>query len=138
MPVRETDKRNQELRRLEARRDQLVKALRDQDWVERLSENADFKKYLERVGEAQKVNVDHRAEVVEALSQPLPKMVERGQRLVQITRDELNEQLLLISATIDATAMVTNWPKDQEARLDNARKELPIIEEQIKDLKGGE
>lgn len=112
------------------------KALRDQDWIERLTNDADFKKYLERIAEAQKLSVTHRDKIVEALSSPLPRREERAGRIVELTRAELNEQLLLVSATIDATAEVTGWPKAQERRLEDARKELPELKKRIKELKG--
>lgn len=129
MPVRETDKRRQELQAQEARRDQLVEALRDADWIERLTNNADFKKYLARVEEAQVLSVEHQAKVIQMLSSTLKSRDQRA---------ELNEQLIVITATIDATADVTGWPKAQEKRLEVARKELPDLEQNIKNLKGGE
>lgn len=127
MPVRETDKRSQELQQRVVRRDQLVEALRDQDWIERLTHHADFKKYLERIEQAQAVSVEHREKIVQALSSTLKSRDQRA---------ELNEQLLVVSATIDATAEVTGWPVAQEKRLEIARKELPELESRIKELKG--
>lgn len=106
----------------------MVKALRDQDWIERLTSNTDFKKYLERIEEAQAVSVEHQAKIVQALSSTLKSRDQRA---------ELNEQLLVVSATIEATAEVTGWPVAQEKRLAIARKELPGIEAAIKNLKGG-
>lgn len=117
----------------------MVEALRDHDWIERLTNNTDFKKYLERIGEAQKISQDHKAEIVEYLSSALPLRREKeGGRVVVLTREELNEQLLVLSATIEATAQVTGWPEAQEKRLEAARKELPDVEATIKKLKGGE
>ena len=131
------DKRRQELQRLEDRRDQLDKALRDQDWIERLTNNDDFKAYLKRIGEAQKISQEHKAEIVDYLSSALPLRREREGRIVVLTREELNEQLIVLSATIQSTAEVTGWPEAQEKRLQTARKELPDIEREIKKLKEG-
>ncbi len=110
-----------------ARRDQLVSALRDEDWIERLTNNADFKKYLARIEEAQAISVEHQAKITRALSSTLKSRDQRA---------ELNEQLLVVSATIEATAEVTGWPAAQEERLRVARKELPDLEAAIKKLKG--
>ncbi len=107
----------------------MVEALRDADWIERLTNNADFKKYLARVEEAQVLSVEHQAKVIQMLSSTLKSRDQRA---------ELNEQLIVITATIDATADVTGWPKAQEKRLEVARKELPDLEQNIKNLKGGE
>lgn len=106
----------------------MAKALRDQDWIERLTSNADFKKYLERIEEAQAVSVEHQAKIVQALSGPLKSRDQRA---------ELNEQLVVVSATIEATAEVTGWPEAQEKRLMAARKELPELEASVKTLKEG-
>lgn len=115
----------------------MVKALRDEDWIERLTSNSDFKKYLERIAEAQKISEEHKTEIVEYLSGALPLRREREGRIVVLAREELNEQLIVLSATIDATAEVTGWPAAQEKRLENARKELPDAEAAIKKLKEG-
>ncbi len=128
MPVRETDRRKQELQQQETRHAQLVEALRDEDWIERLTNNADFKKYLERIEQAQAITVEHQAKIVQALSGSLKSRDQRS---------ELNEQLIVVTATIDATAEVTGWPAAQEKRLETARRELPDLEKNIKDLKGG-
>ena len=128
MPVRETDKRQQELQQRVARHGQLVNALRDADWIERLTNNADFKKYLGRIQEAQAISVEHQAKIVQALSSPLKSTDQRA---------EMNEQLIVISATIEATAEVTGWPAAQEKRLADARKELPDLEASIEESKGG-
>lgn len=127
MPVRGTDVRRQALQAAEARRDLLDRALRDQDWIERLTNNDDFKKYLARVQEAQAITIDQRDKIVARLSGVLETRDERA---------ELNEKLMVVSATIEATHEVTNWPKMQEARLEDARKELPDLEAKIKELKG--
>ncbi len=106
----------------------MVKALRDQDWIERLTANPDFKKYLARVEEAQALSREHQAKIVLALVEPLKSRDQRA---------ELNEQLIAVSSTINATAEVTGWPVAQENRLAGARKELPDIESAIKKLKEG-
>lgn len=128
MPVRDQDKKSQELQRQVVRRDQLVSALRDEDWIERLTHNIDFKKYLERIAEAQALSVEHQARIVQALSGTIKSRDQRA---------ELNEQLMVVSATIEATAEVTGWPTAQEKRLADARKELPDLERIIKKLRGG-
>jgi predicted S18 family serine protease len=127
MPVRETDKRKQELQQREDRLAQLDKALRDEDWIERLANNDDFKKYLERVKEAQAISNEHRAKICMALSSTLKSRDQRA---------ELNEQLIVVSATIEATDEVVGWPAAQEKRLADARKELPELKARIKELKG--
>ena len=109
-----------------ARRDQLDNALRDQDWIERLTANDDFKKFTAKINEAQKITLEHRDKIVSALS----SSVKSGDQ-----RAELNEQLLITQATIDATDALIQWPKMQEANLEEARKELPELEAQIKKLK---
>ena len=111
-----------------ARRDQLVSALRDHDWIERLTNNKDFKKYLKRIEEAQQISVEHQGKIVKALSSTLKSRDQRA---------ELNEQLIIVTATIEATAEVTGWPAAQEKRLEDARKELPDLESQIEKLQGG-
>lgn len=136
MPVRETDKRKQELQRQVDRRDLLVKALRDQDWIERLTNSDDFKKYLVRIGEAQKLTGEQRAQIVEDLSGALPLRKEVGGRVAVLTREELNEQLVVISTALTTMTECVGWPAAQEKRLADARKELPEVESRIKDLKG--
>ncbi len=128
MPVLETAKRKQELQAQEGRRDQLVEALRDEDWIERLTHNADYKRYLARVEEAQKLNREHLADIVKYLSGPVKTRDERA---------EWTEKLLLVNAAIFATAEVTGWPAAQEKRLSDARKELPDLEKRIGELKEG-
>ena len=106
----------------------MVEALRDHDWIERLTNSADFRKYLARIEQAQALSVEHQAKIVRALSSPLKSADQRA---------ELNEQLLVVSATIEATAEVTGWPAAQEKRLSDARKELPDLEREIVKLKEG-
>ncbi len=125
MPIREADKRKLELKSLEEQRDYLVAALRDQDWIERLTNNDDFKKFLARVKEAQEKNAEHKSEIVFELEQP------------RKTRDEravLNERLMITAATIEATDAIVGWPKEQERRLEEGRKRLPDLEKKIKEL----
>jgi hypothetical protein len=105
----------------------LDKALRDEDWIERLANNDDFKKYLERVKEAQAISNEHRAKICMALSSTLKSRDQRA---------GLNEQLIVVSATIEATDEVVGWPAAQEKRLADARKELPELKARIKELKG--
>ena len=119
-----------------ARRDQLVKALRDQDWIERLTNNDDFKKYLGRIEEAQKLTAEQRAQIVEDLSGALPLRKEINGRVVVLTRDELNEQLVVVATAHTTMAECVGWPAAQEKRLEDARKELPDLEANIKKLKG--
>ena len=125
MPVRVSDLRRQEESSLVARRDQLNNALRDHDWIERLTINDDFKRYLARVDEAQSLTIAERDKVVSQLSAPLQSHDQRN---------SLNEKLIVLTATIDATDAVTGWPKAQEKRLEDARKELPDLEAKIKEL----
>lgn len=117
-------------------RDQLVKALRDEDWIERLTNNDDFKRYLARIAEAQKLTAEQRAQIVEDLSSALPLRREANGRVVVLTREELNEQLLIVSTAHMTMGECVGWPVAQEKRLENARKELPDLERRIKELKG--
>ena len=127
MPVREYDKRNVALKENEDRRDQLVEALRDEDWVERLSQNDDFKKFVGRIKVTQEETVKHREEIIATLTKPLKS---------PDVRAELNEGLMVASAVISATNDILNWPSEQAKRLKEARKELPGLEKNIKNLGG--
>ena len=127
MPVLETAKRQQALQAQEARRDQLVEALRDEDWVERLSGNTDFKKFCERIQVTQEETVKHQDDIIALLKKPLKSPDHRA---------ELNEGLMVASAVISATNDILNWPSEQSKRLKEARKELPGLEKNIKNLGG--
>lgn len=127
MPVLETAKRQQALQVAEARRDQLVEALRDEDWVERLSQNDDFKKFVGRIKVTQEETVKHREDIVASLTKPLKS---------PDVRAEFNEGLMVASAVISATNDILNWPSEQTKRLKEARKELPGLEKNIKNLGG--
>ncbi len=127
MPVREADKRKAALDENTARRDQLVEALRDEDWVERLSSNADFKKFVERIKVTQESTKKHRDKVIAMLTKPLKS---------PDVRAEMNESLIVASAVISATDDILNWPADQAKRLKEARRELPTLEKNIKSLGG--
>jgi hypothetical protein len=125
MPVTEAAKRKQQLQALEDRRDHLVKALRDEDWIDRLLDD-DFKRFIAKVGEAQVRNKESLKTTIEALSGRL-NIAERAQA---------NEELLITQAVISATDDIIHWPEVQSAKLKEARRELPGIEIEIKNLKG--
>ena len=127
MPVTEAEKRKQALQEQVGRRDQLVEALRDEDWVERLSENDDFKKFVSRIKVTQEATTEHRENIIAMLTKPLKS---------PDVRAELNEGLMVASAVISATNDILNWPSDQAKRLKEARKELPGLEKNIKSLGG--
>ena len=126
MPVREQDRRSQELQQQEARRAQLVEALRDQDWIERLAANEDFKKFFERIKATQSIALEHKEECQALLGKPITMPGRRA---------ALNETLLVSAAMVQTTEDIIGWPAAQEQLLKDARKELPTLEANIKKLK---
>ena len=122
MPVREADKRKQQLQAQVDRRDQLVEALRETDWVEAFLEDPRYKKFkviLENTRDT--INKD-RDGVIAALSKPTAPEV----------RGQLNDGLLVSTTAKDTVEQILNWAEGLAEKLKEARKELPGLEKQIK------
>jgi hypothetical protein len=90
--------------------------------VERLAANADFKKFMGRVEGTKSGVVEHRAKVVALLSKPLKSNDHRS---------ELNDTLIITTATVSVIDDILNWPKSQSDRLKEARIELTGLEKKL-------
>lgn len=104
----------------------MVEALRDEDWIERLAANEDFKKFSGKIKATQEVALKHKKECEELLGKPIQGSGRRA---------TLNETLLVSSAMVQTITDIIGWPAAQEQLLKDARKELPTLEANIKKLK---
>ena len=122
MPERATDKIKLELQQRVDRRDQLVEALRDNDWVEAFLENPQYKKFCVIVHNTRESVAKDREGVIAALSKPISRDV----------RSQLNEGLLVATTTVTTIDGILGWANGLADKLKEARKELPDLEKKIK------
>ena len=104
------------------RRDQLVEALRDNDWVEAFLENPQYKKFCVIVHNTRESVAKDREGVIAALSKPISRDV----------RSQLNEGLLVATTTVTTIDGILGWANGLADKLKEARKELPDLEKKIK------
>ena len=122
MPVLESEKRKLQLKADTDRRDQLVEALRETDWVEAFLENPQYKKFCVIVQNTRDSVAKDREGVIAQLSGPLAPAV----------RSQLNEGLLVGTAAMQTIDGILGWANGLADKLKEARKELPDLENKIK------
>ena len=122
MPERAADKRKLEHQQQVDRRDQLVDALRENDWVEAFLENPHYKKFCVIVQNTRKSIEEDREGVIAQLSKPLAGPV----------RSQLNEGLLVATTAMQTIDGILNWANGLAGKLNEARQELPGLEKKIK------
>ena len=125
MPVLESEKRKLQLKADTDRRDQLIEALRETDWVEAFLEDSHYKKFCVIVRNTRDAVTKNREGVIAQLSAPLAPDV----------RSQLNEGLLVATTSMQTIDGILNWADGLADKLKEARKELPSLEKKIKDGK---
>ena len=122
MPVLESEKRKLQLKADTDRRDQLIEALRETDWVEAFLEDSHYKKFCVIVQNTRDSVAKDREGVIAQLSGPLAPAV----------RSQLNEGLLVGTAAMQTIDGILGWANGLADKLKEARKELPDLEKKIK------
>ena|SRR3990167_3777401 len=126
MAVRERDKRNQLLEQLQAKLELWDKHLRDQDWIERLLDNGDWKQLTELYIEEGKFECQ---ELKELKHQLCTKPMVPDQVIA------LREAVMLMEQTQLNREAFVKFPQLEVLRLNEIRKEYPVIKAQIEELK---
>ena len=122
MPVLESEKRKLQLKADTDRRDQLIEALRETDWVEAFLEDSHYKKFCVIVRNTRDAVAKDREGVIAQLSAPLAPDV----------RSQLNEGLLVATTSMQTIDGILGWANGLADKLKEARKELPDLEKKIK------
>ena len=125
MPVLESEKRKLQLKADTDRRDQLIEALRETDWVEAFLEDSHYKKFCVIVRNTRDAVTKDREGVIAQLSAPLAPAV----------RSQLNEGLLVATTSMQTIDGILSWADGLADKLKEARKELPSLEKKIQDGK---
>ena len=122
MPVLESEKRKLQLKADTDRRDQLIEALRETDWVEAFLEDSHYKKFCVIVQNTRDSVAKDREGVIAQLSGPLAPAV----------RSQLNEGLLVATTSMQTIDGILTWADGLADKLKEARKEFPSLEKKIK------
>lgn len=125
MPVREKDRREQEIAQLKLQLELWDKHLRDRDWIERILVNSDWKRLCELFQEGVQLSKHPLEEAVRLLcNEPMPA----DKRIV------LAEQVMLMNRDAQAVENIINFPARETKRLEEIGKEYPKLEARLREL----
>ena len=129
MAVTEVSKRRLAIQQCQDRLAIWDKHLNDQDWIERLTENLDFKKLCELYkADMAETNSELESMKTMLLTQPMKpdEAIKVRECVMLMERDRTNADNFI------------SFPGRETSRLDEIRKEYPKVKEQLKELESME